>query len=85
MSINLPDFGLDRNQPLLLSVWFAMPGDFIEEGDRLAEVLTVGATFDVPAPASGRLATIVAYPDDRLKPGQVLGWLERERTWENEA
>ncbi len=83
--INLPNLGLADDEPLQLSVWFAAPGELVQEGDRLAEVLTVGATFDVPAPASGRLASILAYPDDRLRPGQVLGWLERGSGWNSES
>ncbi len=71
--IVLPDVGA---APVVLSVWFADPGDRIYEGDRLVEVRVGGATFDVPAPATGRLAERRAYPDDPLQPGQVLGLVE---------
>ncbi len=69
----LPELG---SAPARLSVWFAAPGDPVYEGDRLVEVLVEGATFDVPAPATGRLAERRAYPDDPLRPGQVLGVVE---------
>jgi pyruvate/2-oxoglutarate dehydrogenase complex dihydrolipoamide acyltransferase (E2) component len=62
----------------VLSVWFADLGDPVFEGDRLVEVLAGGATFDVPAPATGRLAEKRAWPDDPLRPGQVLGAVEGE-------
>jgi pyruvate/2-oxoglutarate dehydrogenase complex dihydrolipoamide acyltransferase (E2) component len=71
--IVLPDLGA---APVVLSLWFADPGDFIYEGDRLVEVLVGGATFDVPAPATGRLGARHAFPDDPLSPGQVLGVVE---------
>lgn len=71
--IILPDLG---TSPVLLSVWFADAGDLVYEGDRLVEVLLGDATFDVPAPATGRLAQKLALPDDSLTPGQVLGELE---------
>ena len=64
--------------PAVLSVWFAGIGDLVYEGDRLVEVLIGGATFDVPAPATGRLAAKWAYPDDPLAPGQALGVVEEE-------
>jgi pyruvate/2-oxoglutarate dehydrogenase complex dihydrolipoamide acyltransferase (E2) component len=64
--------------PVRLSVWFAEPGDLVFEGDRLVEVLVGGATFDVPAPATGRLAEKRAWPNDPLLPGQVLGLVEVE-------
>jgi pyruvate/2-oxoglutarate dehydrogenase complex dihydrolipoamide acyltransferase (E2) component len=73
--IVLPDVGA---APVVLSVWFANVGDAVYEGDRLVEILAQGATFDVPAPATGRLAEKVAYPDDPLRPGQVLGVVEME-------
>lgn len=66
----LPDLGL----PLVrLSVWFAEPGDQVYEGERLVEVAVGGATFDVSAPATGRLAEQFAMPRDEVKPQAVLG------------
>jgi pyruvate/2-oxoglutarate dehydrogenase complex dihydrolipoamide acyltransferase (E2) component len=71
----LPDLGA---APVRLSLWFADPGDAVFEGDRLVEVLTAGATFDVPAPVTGRLLERRAWPRDVLTPGQVLGMIEEE-------
>jgi pyruvate/2-oxoglutarate dehydrogenase complex dihydrolipoamide acyltransferase (E2) component len=73
VDILLPELGA---APLALSVWFADLGDQVYEGDRLVEVLADGATFDVSAPATGRLAEKRAWPDDHLAPGQVLGVVE---------
>jgi pyruvate/2-oxoglutarate dehydrogenase complex dihydrolipoamide acyltransferase (E2) component len=73
--ILLPELG---TAPVVLSVWFADLGDTVYEGDRLVEVLADGATFDVPAPATGRLAEKWALPDDPLVPGQILGTVEGE-------
>jgi pyruvate/2-oxoglutarate dehydrogenase complex dihydrolipoamide acyltransferase (E2) component len=74
-SVILPDLGTG---PVHLSVWYADPGDLVYEGDRLVEVLIPGATFDVPAPATGRLVEKRAFPDDPLEPGQVIGMIEAE-------
>jgi 2-oxoglutarate dehydrogenase E2 component (dihydrolipoamide succinyltransferase) len=68
--IILPDLG---SAPVVLSVWFADLGDSVYEGDRIVEVLVDGATFDVPSPATGILAEKLAWTDDRLNAGQVLG------------
>src|SRR5437899_1363006 len=51
--ITLPELGLPESRTVTLSVWYARQGDFVFEGDRLVEVLTDGATFDVPSPANG--------------------------------
>jgi len=76
--ITLPELGLPGHQRVTLSAWYARPGDLVFEGDRLVEVLTDGATFDVPSPATGRLAELSAYPRDVLRAGQVLGVIEAQ-------
>jgi pyruvate/2-oxoglutarate dehydrogenase complex dihydrolipoamide acyltransferase (E2) component len=73
--ILLPELGAS---PVWLSVWFADVGDEVFEGDRLVEVLIGGATFDVAAPATGRLAEKRAWPRDLIRTGDVLGVLAVE-------
>ena len=73
--ITLPDLGTPR---ATFSLWYVRPGDRVFEGDRVAEVLIPGATFDVSAPATGVLAERLALPNDPLTPGQVLGWIQEE-------
>ena len=48
-------------------------GGEVWEGDRLVEVLVGPATFDVPAPATGRLAEIRGREDDGSSPGPCSG------------
>ena len=45
-------------------------------GDRLVEVVLPSATFDVSAPASGRLVERHCLPPDAVTAGQTLGVLE---------
>ena len=73
IAIVLPEVGA---APVLLSAWFADPGDTVFEGDRLVEVLVGAATFDVSSPATGRLAERSVRRNERLVPGQVLGFVE---------
>ncbi len=72
----LPELGTDPAEPVRLSAWFAEEGDRVYEGDCLVEVLVSGATIDVPAPSTGVLRELMAYPDDFLQPGQVLGLID---------
>ncbi len=74
--IVLPELGAD---PIRVSVWFVDPGDLVYEGDRVVEVLSNGATFDVLSPVTGRFMERKAYADDPLVPGQVLGMVEVEK------
>jgi len=73
--IALPDLGSAR---ATLSLWYVRPGDRVSEGDRVAEVLIPGATFDVPAPATGVLSERFALPNDPVVMGQVLGTIAEE-------
>ncbi len=75
VEIVLPELGA---APLRLSYWFAEPGEEVFEGDRLIEVLVNGATFDVPAPSTGRLIEQRVLADEPLQPGQVLGIVEAD-------
>jgi pyruvate/2-oxoglutarate dehydrogenase complex dihydrolipoamide acyltransferase (E2) component len=74
-AIPLPDLGTPK---ATFSLWYVRPGDRVFEGDRVAEVLIPGATFDIDAPATGMLAEQLAFPQDALTPGHVLGWIEAE-------
>jgi pyruvate/2-oxoglutarate dehydrogenase complex dihydrolipoamide acyltransferase (E2) component len=62
----------------VLNLWFAQPGEAVYAGDRVVEVLLGAATVDLSAPCSGRLAERLAWPRDRLAPGQVLGYIETD-------
>lgn len=72
-AVILPELGLGVDDPIIVSHWYARRGDEVWEGDRLVEVLAGAATFDVSAPASGRLAEIRRHEDAGVRPGQVLG------------
>ncbi len=72
-AVILPDLGTGPDEPIVVSHWFAARGESVWEGDRLVEVLVGPATFDVPAPHSGRLAEIRGREDDHVVPGAVLG------------
>jgi pyruvate/2-oxoglutarate dehydrogenase complex dihydrolipoamide acyltransferase (E2) component len=72
-AVVLPDLGTGPDVAIVVSHWFAARGDKVWEGERLVEVLVGAATFDVPSPASGRLAQIRGREDDRVSAGSVLG------------
>jgi pyruvate/2-oxoglutarate dehydrogenase complex dihydrolipoamide acyltransferase (E2) component len=74
VSIAVPELGA----PAVFSLWYVRPGDRVFEGDRVAEVLLPGATFDVPAPATGVLAERHAFPNDPVAAGATLGIIHEE-------
>src|SRR4051794_7183011 len=74
-AVTVPDLGTGPDTPIVVSYWFASRGQDVWEGERLVEVLVGPATFDVPAPATGRLVEIRAREDDQVLPGALLGRL----------
>ena len=74
-AVTMPDVGAPA---AVVSVWFVAPGERVYAGDRLVEILIAGATIDVPAPATGRLLEKTVSMDERVTPGQILGFIEVE-------
>lgn len=74
-AVTLPDLGTGPDEIILVSYWYSRRGEEVWEGDRLVEVLVGAATFDVSAPASGRLVEIRVREDERIRPGEILGRL----------
>ena len=73
--IVLPDLGVDVST-LWISCWLVEPGDSVEPGDRVVEVLARGMTFDVVAPTAGHLSHVAKTVDSVIGPGDILGWIE---------
>lgn len=76
-AIVLPELGAG-GEMIRLSGWLVEPGDTVVVGDRVAEVLVRGITFDVAAPETGVLTAIRTPLDAVVAPGDVLGWIETE-------
>lgn len=75
----VPDVAAGTHE-LRISAWFAEPGDAIDEGDRLFEVLISGVTCDVAAKQSGRLARIEKDLDAVVVPGDVVAWIDQHES-----
>lgn len=84
-AVILPDLGTGPDVPIIVSHWFAARGETVWEGDRLVEVLVGPATFDVPAPVTGRLAEIRGREDDLVVPGAVLGFVAATEDGDRDA
>jgi pyruvate/2-oxoglutarate dehydrogenase complex dihydrolipoamide acyltransferase (E2) component len=72
--VTMPDLGVPK---ATLSLWFVELESNVEESERLVEILAGAATFDLAAPATGRLVKRCARPADRVIPGQVLGYIDK--------
>src|SRR5262249_15198426 len=55
--------------------WHKQEGEPVAEGETVVEVSTDKVDAEVPAPASGTIAKILAQPDETVQVGQVLAEL----------
>lgn len=59
-----------------VSVWLVAEGAAVAEGDRVVELVAGGATIDLEAPVTGRLAVQCIDEDAPIAPGTVLAEFE---------
>ena len=56
--------------------WFKQEGEYVNADEPLCELETDKVTLEVPAPASGVLAKIIAGPDDTVEVNALLGEID---------
>ena len=56
--------------------WFKQPGDAVAADEPVVELETDKVTVEVPAPASGVLAEILAKDGETVEPGALLGQIQ---------
>jgi pyruvate/2-oxoglutarate dehydrogenase complex dihydrolipoamide acyltransferase (E2) component len=73
--IAVPEVRAGRD-PLLLVQWLVDPQTHVLAGDRIAEILTAGIVFQVPAPVAGVLSRIQVGMRTQVSVGDILGWID---------
>jgi pyruvate/2-oxoglutarate dehydrogenase complex dihydrolipoamide acyltransferase (E2) component len=74
-AIPLPDLGT-AGEAVRVSAWFVDPGELVEAGDPILEVVMPGMTCDVCSPFSGRLVRILKDIDAMVLPGDEVAWVD---------
>ena len=59
-----------------VSRWYVEEGGEVTEAEPLLEVEADKATYDIPAPVSGRLVEVLAVAGDEVAVGDTLGTIE---------
>lgn len=59
----------------IVANWFFKDGSTVSEGATIAEIMAEKTSFDITAPASGRL-TITVPKDGVVTPGALIGRIE---------
>src|SRR5262245_9660810 len=75
VQIVMPEMGESVTEGTILE-WHKQEGEAVAEGDTVVEVSTDKVDAEVPAPAGGTIARILAQPDETVQVGQVLAELE---------
>src|SRR5436305_9753531 len=71
MDFALPEIGEGVYEAELVA-WLVKPGDRVQRGQNLAEVMTDKATMEVPAPFAGTITALRAEPGQKIKVGEVI-------------
>jgi pyruvate/2-oxoglutarate dehydrogenase complex dihydrolipoamide acyltransferase (E2) component len=71
IAVHAPELG--SVEPVRVTAWLVDVGETVRAGDRLVELLMPGVTFDVSAPATGRLADVAAPVNSGVRAGDLLG------------
>ena len=59
-----------------ITYWYKNPGESVKEGEDIVELVTDKATFNLPAPASGKLKEVRAKEGDEIKIGQIIAMID---------
>ena len=79
VAVVVPELGAGE-QPIQFLQWVVDVGSTVHAGDRVAEILVTGIVFHVAVPVDGVLSAIEVSSRSTLNAGDVLGWIETERS-----
>ena len=77
VQVAMPKMGISVSEGTILE-WRKQPGDWIEADETIADVTTDKVDVEIPAPASGRLARIIAEPGDTVPVGEPIAEIDAE-------
>ncbi len=75
VKVNLPPLAEGVNKAVITYLYVAN-GDTVKEGDKLAELVTDKATFNLPSPGAGRVTQIFFKEGDEVSVGQTIFQIE---------
>ena len=71
--ITVPDLG--GTEELTLAAWLKAPGERVEAGEVIAEVLTEKVNTEITAPAAGVVDQLLVEEGERVEAGQTIATL----------
>jgi len=74
--IRVPPLGDDGPEEAIVSYVSAEEGEPVRKDQKVAEILTDKATFDITSPVDGFVKRVLVQEDETVKVGQVLAVIE---------
>ena len=75
LDVKMPEMGEGVTEGTI-AAWLKQPGDQVNEGEIIAELMTEKVNVEFPAPASGKLVEVLHEEGDVVKKDQVIARLE---------
>jgi pyruvate/2-oxoglutarate dehydrogenase complex dihydrolipoamide acyltransferase (E2) component len=76
IEIVMPQFGETTEELIVIVKWRRAPGETVEAGEILLEIETEKSALEVEAACSGVLTSIVRQEGERVRPGEVIGYID---------
>jgi 2-oxoglutarate dehydrogenase dihydrolipoamide succinyltransferase (E2 component) len=73
--VDMPKMGISVSEGTILE-WRKRPGDWVEADETICDVTTDKVDVEIPSPASGRLAKIVAETGDTVPCGEPIAEID---------
>lgn len=75
VKVILPELG-EGITKAIVSYWYFQKDQVVKQGEDLVELTTDKATFNLPAPSSGKLSDILAVEGQSVNVSEVLATIE---------
>ncbi len=75
IEVRAPSLGETESSATLVR-WLVAPGDWVEEGEAIAEIESDKITMEVPAPASGRVVEHAVEEGAEIQPNALIAVLD---------
>lgn len=75
VKVILPELG-EGITKAIVSYWYFQKDQAVKQGEDLVELTTDKATFNLPAPSSGKLSDIFAVEGQSVNVAEVLATIE---------
>jgi 2-oxoglutarate dehydrogenase E2 component (dihydrolipoamide succinyltransferase) len=75
----MPQMGVSVAEGTVVE-WKKQPGDWVEADETIADVTTDKIDVEIPSPASGRIARLVAEPGESVAVGETIAEIDAKAT-----